>query len=479
MNDANGRIVLPADIDADTQALINHLLKQLRARRLRVLLRQSYYDSKRAVKQVGTVVPPSYYKLGLALGWSAKSVDLLARRCNLDAFTWADGTLADIGGDDLFVDNHLTSEVNAGGIASLTQGPAFLINTAGADGEPDSLIHVADATEATGTWNRRRRALDDLLCVNEWDINGKPLSIALYLEGRTLVAERDRMGSPWVAEWQEHDYGLPVEVLAYKPTPKRPFGRSRITRPLMSLQDAAVRSLIRLEGHMDVYSFPELWMLGADLSAFKNADGTMMDIWSVRMGRIKGLPDDEDATNPRADVKQMPASDPTPHLADLNTLAKLAAREASLPDSALAITDVSNPTSAEAYDASQYELIAEAEGVADDWTPAVRRSFLRGLAIKNKTAFDAIPDEWKSIQPKWRDPRYLSRAAEADAGMKQLAAVPWLAESEVGLELLGLSDDQITRALADKRRAQGAIALQQIANSAQQLTGGAPSGDAG
>lgn len=39
--------------------------------------------------------------------------------------------------------------------------------------------------------------------------------------------------------------------------------------------------------------------------------------------------------------------------------------------------------------------------------------------------------------------------------MKQLAAVPWLAESNVGLELLGLSPQQITQALADRRRAAG------------------------
>jgi hypothetical protein len=32
------------------------------------------------------------------------------------------------------------------------------------------------------------------------------------------------------------------------------------------------------------------------------------------LGRIKGIPDDEDATNPRADVKQFPAATPQPHI---------------------------------------------------------------------------------------------------------------------------------------------------------------------
>ena len=47
------------------------------------------------------------------------------------------------------------------------------------------------------------------------------------------------------------------------------------------------------------------------------------------------------------------------------------------------------------------------------------------------------------------------RAAEADAGSKTVAAMPWLAETEVGMELMGLSDDQIKRAQAERRRAAG------------------------
>jgi hypothetical protein len=322
------------------------------------------------------------------------------------------------------------------------------------------LIHVKDATEATGTWNRRKRALDDLLSITSRDAKGKVISFVLYQSNRTLIA--DRSSGRWTTTWQEHHYGMPAEVLPYKPRPKRPFGSSRITRPIMGLQDAAVRALIRLEGHMDVYSYPELWMLGADPSMFKNADGSLQTAWQIRLGRIKGIPDDDEAENPRADVKHIPGSDPTPHQMDINLLAKLMAREASLPDTAVAISDISNPTSAEAYDASQYELIAEAEGAIDDFNRPLRRSFVRALAIQNGMDIKKIPEEWKSIDTFWRDPRYQSRAALADAGMKQLTALPELAESEVGLQLLGLSPQQIKTVLADRRRNAGRQVLQAL-----------------
>lgn len=460
------------DVTADENALINGLLAEIHHRRLKNLLRTSYYENKRAIRMVGTLIPPQYFNLGLVLGWTGKAVDALARRCNLDGFVWPDGDLDSIGGADVWDDNHLGSEINGAIVAAMQHGPAFLINTVGDTDEPAALIHVKDATEASGEWNRRRRHLDNLLSVIDSDKDGRPLMLALYLDGQTITAQRDKASVAWHVERVEHVYGVPAEVLAYKPAPKRPFGHSRITRPIMGLQDAAVRALIRREGHMDVFSYPELWMLGADESVFKNADGTQKTMWEIRLGRIKGVPDDEDAAQPRADVKQIPASSPEPHWTDINGLAKLFAREAQLPDTAVAITDLSNPTSAESYDASQYELIAEAEGAVDDFSSPLRKSFIRSLAMLNKTPIDQIPAEWKSIDSQWRDPRYQSRAAVADAGMKQLAAVPWLADSEVGLELLGLTPQQIKRAMADKRRAGGSAALQQIlANAGQQPRG--------
>lgn len=455
-------------VTPDENALINGLLTEIENRRRANLLRTSYYENKRTIRHVGTLIPPQYFNLGLVLGWTGKAVDALARRCNLEGFVWPDGDLNSIGGADVVDDNHLVSEVDSAIVAAMQHGPAFLVNTVGEEDEPDALIHVKDATEATGEWNRRRRHLDNLLSVIAKDKDGRILTLALYLDNETITAHRDKATLKWQVERSEHVYGVPAEVLPYKPAPKRPFGQSRITQPMMGLQDAAVRELVRREGHMDVFSYPEFWLLGADESALKNADGTQKSIWEARLGRIKGLPDDADADpqNARADVKQFPAASPEAHWADINGLAKLFAREAQLPDTAVAISGLSNPTSAESYDASQYELIAEAEGAVDDFTPALRKSFVRALAMRNKTAIDKIPESWKSIDAQWRDPRYQSRAAMADAGMKQLSAVPWLAVSEVGLELIGLTSQQARRAMADKRRAQGALTMAQALQAA-------------
>ena len=449
------------ELSADHGATLNLLLERLHDKQRRNLVRASYYDGKRAIRQVGTVIPPQYYRLGIVLGWSAKAVDILARRCNLDTFVWPDGDLGTTGFRDVWEANHLGSEVSSALVSSLIHGVSFLVNTRGdtSQGEPASLIHVKEAQNATGVFNGRTRRLDNLLSVLGRDDEGKPTDLALYLPNLTITAKKDS-GTWSVTDRQPHGWGVPAEPLVYKPRAGRPFGGSRISRPVMSLHDQALRTVIRMEGHADVYSFPEMWLLGADESIFKNPDGTRKAAWQVMLGRIKAVPDDDSpgaANDGRADVKQFSASSPQPHIDQLRQQAQLFSGETSIPLSSLGVSDMSNPTSADSYIASREDLIAEAEGATDDWGPPLRRTMVRALAIADGQT--EVPAAFSSIAPKWRSPLYLSRAAQADAGSKQLGAVPWLAETEVGLELLGLDEQQIARALADRRRAEGRQAL--------------------
>jgi hypothetical protein len=453
-------ITLPG-IASEDNDLINRLMKQLEDKEPRNTERTAFYHGKRVARFLSPVIPPIYQQLAVVLGWSGKAVDVLARRCNLDRFVWPDGTLDDIGYTEVWDDNNLESEISNAMLSSLLYGPSFLINTEGdpSEGEGEALIHVKDARQATGDWNARKRRMDNLLSITEVDKDANPIGLALYLDGRTVVAAKVR-GAWTVVSDTEHPWGMPVEALVYKPRVGRPLGQSRISRPIMSIHAAALRTCLRAEGHADIYSFPEMWMLGANEDIFKNADGTVKQAWQVMLGRIKGIPDDEDATNPRADVKQFQASSPQPHIDQLKWQAQMFAGEASIPVTSLGVADSANPSSADAIVEARTELISEAEGATDDWRPPLRRSLVRALAMKNSEP--NIPDEWRTIDTKFRNPIHLSRAAEADAGAKIVGALPWLAETEVGLELLGLDSQQIKRALAEKRKVAGTQALQAI-----------------
>ena len=452
-------------LSSDEQEILNRQVSKLKAKEPRNLLRQRLYDNQEVARRVGDTIPRQYFNMGIVLGWTGKAIDGLGRRCTLERFVWADGDLDGLGSRQIWDDNNLRSEINSAKVSSLIHGPAFLVNTAGNEdeGEPKSLIHVRDAINATGDWNPRRRRMDNLLSVLDRDERGKITEFALYLDGLTISAKK---GRAWEVDHQEHPWGVPVEPMIYKPRVGRAMGASRITRPLIGLQSQAVRALIRLEGHMDIYSYPDFWLLGALAKDVKGEAGGNVAAMAAALGRIRGIPDlpadDPNARDnnlDRAEIQQFPASAPTPNLAQINTLAKLFARESSLPDSALAITDFANPTSADSYDASQYELIAEADGAVEDWSPAVKRSHLRALAILND--LDEIPDEWQTIEPRWRDRRYISPSAQADAGSKIVPLIAQ-AQSEVELELLGLDEQQIRRVMADKRRNRGSQVLDML-----------------
>ena len=456
------------DLSDDENGVLNGLLKQLEDKSRRNLLRSAHYDGRHAERQVGGVIPPQYTNLALVLGWAGKVVDGLGRRCNLDGMVWADGDLDALGYQELLDSNFLLSELAQGRTDSLIHGVSYLITTQGVDDEPKALVHARDGLHATGDWNVRTRRLDSALSVTSWGDDRQVSGFNLYLPDLTISAEKDSSG--WSVDRSEHSWGVPVEPLVYRPRASRRMGRSRITRPVMSLQNAALRALIRLEVHMDTYAVPKLIFLGADESIFKNPDGSMKASWQMVMGRAMGIPDAEAGAqdNGRAAVEQISAESPAPHLSQLNALAKLVAREADLPDSDFAMTDMANPTSADAYNASRENLIAEAEGAMSDWSVPIRRTVARALAIQNGET--EIPASWASIKPDWRSPVYLSKSQEADAGSKVVAAVPWLAETTVGLKMLGLSQEQIDLANAERRKGQVTSLVQALTANATAAT---------
>ena len=360
------------------------------------------------------------------------------------------------------------TEAPQAGVSSLIHSTSFLIATQGdvQEGEPKALITAKDALSGTGIWNRRKRRLGAFLSIIDTDDEGHPVEMVMYLDGVNVSITKDQ--GVWKVDRRTHSFGIPVEPLVYQPRLARPFGSSRISRAVMSLHDSAIRTVIRSEVSAELYSVPQRVLLGADESAFKNADGTIKTAWQAVLGRIWAIPDDEDAAQPRADMKEFSQGSQEPHVAQLRAWAQLFAGETSIPIASLGISTEANPASAEAYYASREDLISEAEGTTDGWTPAWRRTAIRGLQMLNGWADDQIPSEVLKIQPKWRSPSTPSRAAAADAAAKTIAIFPWLAESELGLELFGFDQSFRDRAMAEKRRIGGSAALRALTQAAQQ-----------
>ena len=81
------------------------------------------------------------------------------------------------------------------------------------------------------------------------------------------------------------------------------------------------------------------------------------------------------------------------------------------------------------------------------------------------------------VEPWFAPTVHVSDSAAADAVLKQVQVMPWLAESQVILEKLGYDDASIQRLWADKRRAQASQTIAQLVSSRQSAPKEAPGPD--
>ena len=216
----------------------------------------------------------------------------------------------------------------------------------------------------------------------------------------------------------------------------------------MGYTNAAMRTLLRSEVTAELYSVPQRIILGADESMFVDSEGNATDAWQVVWGKILGIPSNEDGNIPK--FEQMAQATQEPHMAQIRSLAQLFSGETSIPVTELGIHSDSNPTSAEAVYAHQGSLIATAEMTTAGWEPAWRRTMLTALRIANDTGEDT-PAEWQRLRAKFRNPAHESKAAAADAALKAVQAFPWLADTDVGLEMF-IQDDVLFEQLKAERR---------------------------
>lgn len=441
----------------EEQVLVERLLGVIGAKRSRNRLRSAYMDGKHVLRRLPPSSPPYLQSLAIVLGWPAKAVEALARRIRLDGFAFSGGQ--DVFGlAELMNANDYFAMASQAQLSALVHSTVFQTVTAGGEGEPAAVISQVSALNGTGDWDYRRREFLNFLAVAEWPETARDRRGSFDEQGEfTLFTDHQVI---WVKDGQVQartmsPVRMPVAQMPYKPRLDRPFGSSRISRPVMSITDSAVRTIIRSEGTADFYGVPWFMIFGPGEDAFSKGS------WQMIMDRINAIPDNEDAANPRADVKQFSQGSQQPHVDQLQVLAGLFAGETSIPVSSLGVgLSQANPNSAESYLASREDLIAEAEDAQSAWTAPHRKVAQWAFMIANNMA--DMPVELGRVEPVWHDTRFTSRAAAADATVKLVSVFPWMANSDTVIETLGFDAATTGRLLADKRRGAGTVSLAEL-----------------
>ena len=253
----------------------------------------------------------------------------------------------------------------------------------------------------------------------------------------------------WSAQALSQSYpGVSVVPVVHDPQLDRPFGRSRITRPLMSYTDMAVRTLVRQEATAEFYSAPHLWFLGAA------PDAVNSDSWSSLVDSTNGISKDEDGDHPV--LQQVAQASMQPHSDMLRTIAMLVSSETNIPVSDLGVT-TENPSSAEAMAEAERKLTREADRQNRLFSDAVNQAL--GIAWCAGHDASRTPDRFDEVRPMWAETREISLGARADAFQKIAQALPGSGSSGTLLRLLGLDGEEIAdvQQAARDRQAQSSL----------------------
>ena len=420
-------------------------LMELYQRKLaRNTLRDRYYEMHQAPRDLGISVPPNLRRLEQVIGWPAKAVDALANRSQFDGYVSTDAAV-DAALASVVASNGLKRRYRKAVKSELKHSCAFLAVTA-RDGAP--VIGAYPATAAAALWSGSLDRIKAGMVVDRdrrARMGNRPTWVNVFTDD-AVIALRMEGETRWRAEYLEHSMGrCLMEPMSHEATLERPFGTSRISRAVMNITDDAMRASMRSEVSAEFFTSPQKFLLGADKGALGDKSK-----WDAYIGNLFAIGKDKDGDVPQ--FGQLSQGTMQPHVDYMRSLAARFSGETDVPISELGVVS-DNPSSAEAIYAAKEPLVVDAQNLNADNGEALAHAALMALAIKEGTTYAEQAARRLRICPKFRNPAMPSVVTQADAMLKDVQAVPWLAESDVLLEELGFSDDQIQRLRSDRDRA--------------------------
>lgn len=410
----------------------------------RNVLRSVYFDGKMPLRPTGNIPEESMRRIRAVLGWPEKAVSVLAERSVFEGFVSEDGDPDPFDIAATLDDNRFDLELPQAISAAYKHSSSFITTAKGdvQSGEPDVLVMARSAEWSAAIWDERRRCVASFLAVTETDKDsGQPTAIDVYLPDVVLMLKRRPSGS-WVADRRENRLGeVLAEPMPFDPQLGRPFGRSRISRPVMNITDHALMTIVRTEIAADFYAAPRMYALGVAEDAFKRGK------WQAAIDRWFAITRDENGDIPT--VGQFAQMTMQPLVEQYRLYATQFSGETGVPVSNLGIV-TDNPPSAEALYADDRRLVSIALRQNRIFGSSLKRIAQRVVRLRD--GID-LTDELRGISASWANPAFTSPATSADALIKLSSVFPWIGESEVALEFAGFSRAEIKRLLADKRRA--------------------------
>ena len=445
-----------AGLADEDRGLVRELVDVWRGKLGRNRLRERYYLGHVRVKDLGIAMPASLArKIDPRVDWPRKAVHALADRSVLNGFAADDEA---VGGElrGVYAANSLGSLYRKNLVCELKHCCGFWTVTEDGGGRP--VVSAYPATAASAVWDDSLKAIRAGLVVAESRrLPGSgvrtPTVIEVYTAEAVVVLRRD--GGAWAAEYREHGMGRPLmEPMAHGATLERPFGASRITRAVMSITDDAIRQRARMEVAAECSTLPQMWLLGTEKRVTDDSNR-----FSASMGALNEVTKDADGDSPS--VWQSAQLQMAPLTEYLRQLACQMSSVTNVPVSFFGVSN-DNPSSSDAIAASLEPLVIDAKNLNRENGDALRDVAYMALAVLHGTDFATERDAGYNVNPRFMSPAYPSVVSQSDAMLKQAQAIPKIAASDVALEMLGYTDEQMQSINSDWRRSRGRAVVEQV-----------------
>lgn len=466
-------IASAAGLEDRERRLVEGLVRLWSRVRSRNQLRERYYRGHIEIKDLGIAIPSDLAKkINPRIDWPYKAVHALADRSVFDGYTTDDDTVT----EELravCTANALDRLYRKNLIGELKHCCGFWTVTAGDDGQP--IVSAYPATAAAAIWDDTLKAIGAGMAVVESretpsGTSRVPTLVDVFTADAVLELRAD--GGRWVAERHEHSMGRPLmEPMPYGATLERPFGTSRISRAVMSITDDAIRQRARMEVAAESSTLPQMWLLGTREPMVN--DGNRYD---ASMGAINEITKDADGDVPS--IWQSSQLQMTPLSEYFKALACQMASVTNVPVSFFGVSN-DNPSSSDAIAAALEPLVIDAKNLNRDNGVALRNVAYMALAVLHGTDYATERDAGSNINPRFLSPAYPSVVSLSDAVLKQVQAIPRLANSDVTLEQLDFTAEQIQRIDSDNRRAEARDAVLSLLNNEGESSGGGSAQPAG
>lgn len=412
-------------------------------------LKQRYYEAKNPLKDFGISTPPELLGVDTVVGWPRKAVDALAVRSRFDGFTAEDDDVQVLL-DKLADRSRLGVKYRQAITSELIQSCCFA--TVGVDEDGLSHIDFYSAEDAAAVWDDAIGRIGYGLVINDRDRHGFPVEMTLYTDD-AAVSLYDTMRGFWDFDEQPYSMGRPcMEVFSYRPTYRKPFGQSRISRAVMSITDSAVRAALGADISFQFAVAPQKYLLGADKDIFKTQTR-----WETYIGNILAVGyNNPDGVMPQ--FGQLPQASMQQSIEHLRSLASRFAGETDVPLHMLGVV-TDNPSSAEAIYAASEPLIIECQDLNDGARDSLKSLALMCVAAERKKPLSELSDEERDISVSFVNPAMPSIVSQADAMVKIASVVPEFAGTDTFFEQIGMSEDIRRKALSEMRRKKAAMDL--------------------